>query len=78
MIKRKKHSWHSQCRIPMEKAGYCFCKASNKFLYESYPKSQNYCYSKTINHILGGIKSKEFIRFLDNETYIENTDLLKR
>lgn len=77
-FRKKKHSWESSCRIPDEKYGLCFCKASNKLLYESYPKSQNYCYSKTVNHILSGTKSKEFIDFVDQEHMLEDSDLLKR
>jgi hypothetical protein len=78
MLKQRKHVWQNRCRVPEEKSGYCFCKSSNNFLYESYPKSQNYCYSKTINHILGAVKSKEFIKFMDDETLLEQTNLLKR
>ena len=56
----------------------CYCKFSNKYLYEKYPKSQNYCYSKRINNIFTETKSKEFINFFDAECLLEETDLMRR
>ena len=78
MKPRLKHRWQHQCRVPEEKSGFCFCKSSHKFLYENYPKSQNYCYSRTINPIINQVKSREFIRFVDDLTVLEERDLLHR
>ena len=76
--RKSKHLWLSECRIPSEKSGPCYCKSSNKFFFEKYPKSQNYNYAENINKILREDKCIESINFRDDECFIYESNLLNR